>query len=332
MVAHIPQKRVDKAVIDAAPPTIAVCLSDEQRHPTNPLSKLSDVSFDAADQVANLAAEHFQRRQIRSYAFVGQEETAWSDRRERAFRAQVSARGFDTKVYRHPAQQRDSDWHPSQAILVEWLIGLPKPVGILACNDEKGRQVLESCRLAGLRVPDQVAILGVDNDAVFCELADPPLSSVALDSEAAGYEAAELLDGLMQGTIRKPRRIFVSALTVVARRSTQITAVDDVLVAAAMEFIRQEPARVVSVSDVVKSVGSSRRSLEKHFRKILGRSILDEIQSVRLERAMRLLSETKLQISKIAELAGFGTTNYFVRYFKRHMGETPTDFRQRIES
>ena len=218
IVAYIPQKRIDEAVIDSAAPTVAICLTDEQRHPSNPLSRLSDVCFDAADQVVGkLAAEHFQQRQIRSFAYVGQDDVSWSERRERAFRAQVEALGFDTNVYHHPARQRESDWQPSQAILSDWLISLPKPVGVLACNDAWGRQVLESCRLAGLSVPDQVAVLGVDNDAVFCEMADPPLSSVALESEAAGYEAAELLDGLIRGSVRKSRRVFVRAMGIITR-------------------------------------------------------------------------------------------------------------------
>ena len=330
IVAYIPQKRIDEAVIDAAAPTVAICLTDEQRHPTNPLSRLSDVCFDAADQmVGKLAAEHFQQRQIRSFAYVGQDEVTWSERRERAFRAQVNAMGFDTKVYRHPAQQRDSDWQPSQAILIDWLISLPKPVGVLACNDAWGRQVLESCRLAGLRVPDQVAVLGVDNDAVFCEMADPPLSSVALDSEGAGYEAAELLDGIIRGRVRKSRRVFVKAMGIVTRGSTEVITVDDRDVEAALEFIHREPAQNVSVADVAKAVAMSRRALERRFRSVLGRTILEEIQRTRLERARKLLLETRYPISQVAELSGFGTTNWFIQFFQQRVGKSPSRISRR---
>jgi LacI family transcriptional regulator len=328
IVACIPQKRIDEAVIDSAAPTVAICLTDEQRHPTNPLSRLSDVCFDVADQVVGkLAAEHFQQRQIRSFAYVGQDEVSWSERRERAFRAHVKASGFATNVYRHPAQQRESNWQPSQAILIDWLISLRKPVGVLACNDAWGRQVLESCRLAGLRVPDQVAVLGVDNDAVFCEMADPPLSSVALDSEAAGYEAAELLDGIIRGRVRTSRRVFVQAMGVITRQSTDLVAVNDCDVAAALRFIYREYGNSLSVADVADAVAMSRRGLEKRFRKTLGRTILEEIQLVRIERAKRLLLETSHPVAKVAKLAGFGTTNYFVRFFRQRVGQSPSEFR-----
>jgi LacI family transcriptional regulator len=236
--------------------------------------------------------------------------------------------GFDTKVYRHPAQQRESNWQSSQAIFIDWLISSPKPLGVLACNDAWGRQVLESCRLAGLRVPDQVAVLGVDNDAVFCEMAAPPLSSVALDSEGAGYEAAELLDGIIRGRIRKSRRVFVKAMGIVTRGSTEVITVDDRDVEAALEFIHREPAQNVSVADVAKAVAMSRRALERRFRSVLGRTILEEIQRTRLERARKLLLETRYPISRVAELSGFGTTNWFIQFFQQRVGKSPSRFRE----
>ena len=328
IVAYIPQKRIDEAVIAAAAPTVAICLTDEQRHPTNPLSRLSDVCFDAADQmIGKLAAEHFQQRQICSFAYVGQDEVSWSERRERAFRAQVKALGFDTNVYHHPARQRVSDWQPSHAIFIDWLIGLPKPVGVLACNDARGRQLLESCRLAGLPVPEQVAVLGVDNDAVFCEMADPPLSSVALDSETAGYEAAELLDGLIRGRVRKSRRVFVRAMGIITRQSTDLVAVSDDDVAAALRFIHRKYGDSLSVDDVAEAVAMSRRGLETRFRKVLGRTILEEIHLVRIERAKRMLLETEHSVAQVAKLTGFGTTDYFTRFFRRQVGKSPSEFR-----
>ena len=152
---------------------------------------------------------------------------------------------------------------------------------------------MESCRLAGLSVPEQVAVLGVDNDAVFCEMADPPLSSVALDSEAAGYEAAELLDGLIRGRVRKSRRVFVRAMGIITRQSTDLVAVSDTDVAAALRYIHREYGNSLSVADVAEAVAMSRRGLETRFRKVLGRTILEEIQSVRIEQAKRLLLETE---------------------------------------
>jgi LacI family transcriptional regulator len=179
----------------------------------------------------------------------------------------------------------------------------------------------------GLNVPEDIAVIGVDNDAVFCELADPPLTSVALNAETAGYRAAALLDAMMQGRVRKRQHILVEALGVVTRRSTDIVAVDDDDIAIALKYIRQEQGFGVSVDDVVREVAVSRRNLEKRFRETIGRSILEEIQLVRLDRAKRLLVETTYSISKVADLAGFGSAGYFIQFFQRRVGKTPRRYR-----
>jgi LacI family transcriptional regulator len=186
---------------------------------------------------------------------------------------------------------------------------------------------LEACSLAGLHVPEDIAVVGVDNDEVFCELANPPLSSVALNAEAAGYRAAALLDGMMQGRIRKPQRIVVEALNVATRRSTEVVAVEDQDIAVALRFIHREQGKGISVDDVVQEVAVSRRNLERRFSDAIGRTILEEIQLVRLERAKRLLVETTYSVSKIAALSGFGSAGYFIQFFQKRMGKTPRKYR-----
>jgi LacI family transcriptional regulator len=198
---------------------------------------------------------------------------------------------------------------------------------LFACNDDRGRQVLEACRCGGLRVPEEVAVLGVDNDEVFCELSDPPLSSIALNAESAGYRAAELLDGMIHGRIKEPRRVTVEAIRVATRRSTEVVAVADNDVAEALQFIRREKGRGLSVADVAAEVAVSRRHLERRFRDTVGRTILEEIQMARIEHAKNLLLETKYPISKVAELSGFGSTGYFVQFFHSRVGKTPRKFR-----
>lgn len=326
IIARIPNERVAKAILEANLPTIALGLSDEQMLPDSPLSEFSELSSDAVE-VATMAANHLLERRFRHFAYLGVEGRAWSQRREREFASQLAKSGFEPHVYPLPQKAGDRVWEKEQALIVEWLRKLPKPVGLFACNDDRGREVLEACRLMNLRVPEDVAVLGVDNDEVFCGLAYPPLSSVALNAETAGYRAAELLDGMMQGTIRNPQRIQVEALGVVTRRSTDIVAVEDEDVATALQYIHREQGRNISVESVVQEVAVSRRNLEKRFRDTIGRTILEEIQITRLERAKRLLLETTYPVSKVAELAGFGTTGYFIQFFQSRVGKTPRRYR-----
>jgi LacI family transcriptional regulator len=326
IIARIPNDRVARAIVEANVPTIALGLTDEQMGPESPLSKLCELSSDA-DEVARIAAEHFLERRFRHFAYVGLEGRAWSSRRERAYRRYLARAGFHAHVYPQPARRQDRMWEREQSILAAWLSNLPKPVGLFACNDDRGREVLEACRLPDLRVPEDVAVLGVDNDEVFCALASPPLSSVALNAETAGYRAAELLDGMMRGQARRQRRIMVEALCVVTRRSTDIVAVQDQDVADALQFIHRGQGRGMSVDSVVQEVAVSRRVLEKRFRETIGRTILEEIQNTRLERAKRLLLETTYSISKIAQIAGFGSTGYFIQFFQRRTGKTPRKYR-----
>jgi LacI family transcriptional regulator len=331
IIARIPNERVAKAILEANLPTIALGLSDEQMLTGSPLSEFSELSSDAVE-VASMAANHLIERRFRHFAYVGVDGRAWSQRREREFAAQLKKSGFVPHIYQPPKHSGDRVWEKEQSIIVDWLQKLPKPVGLFACNDDRGREVLEACRLMNLRVPEDIAVLGVDNDEVFCGLSYPPLSSVALNAETAGYRAAELLDGMMQGLIRKPRRIQVEALGVVTRRSTDIVAVEDEDVASALQYIHREQGRNISVESVVQEVAVSRRNLEKRFRDTIGRTILEEIQITRLERAKRLLLETTYPVSKVAEMSGFGTTGYFIQFFQNRVGKTPRKYRTELST
>jgi LacI family transcriptional regulator len=326
IIARISNERVARAVLEAKLPTIAIGLTDEQKLAGNPLAKFSELSSDA-DEVARLASDHLLERRFSHFAYVGLEERGWSCRRENAFRSRILQAGFDVSVYHQPHRMADRSWESERDILANWLRGLPTPLGLFACNDDRGRQVLEACRIGELNVPGEVAVIGVDNDEVFCDLADPPLSSVALNAETAGYRAAELLDMMMQGQVCSPRHVPVEALGVVARHSTDVIAVADEDVSAALQFIRQEQGFGVSVDSVADAVAVSRRSLERRFRVTIGRTILEEIQLARIERAKGLLIETKYPISKVAQMAGFGSTGYFVQFFHDRVGKTPRKFR-----
>ncbi len=312
-IARIETPAVAKAILAANVPTIALDLSDLQRAPGNPLSQLSQVESDS-EGAARLAAEHLLERGFRDYAFVGLAGRVWSDRRERSYCATIRQAGFSTHVYLPPPRKQDRQWDRAQGHLAAWLAALPKPAGLMACDDYRGREVLEACRLADIQVPEEIAVVGVDNDELLCELADPPLSSVAMNTQQGGYRTAELLDQLMRRKIRKPRHLVVEPLHVVTRRSTDIVAMEDRCVAAALNFIHHQAGRPIQIDDVVRHVAVSRRALEIRFRETLGRTILSEIQRIRLQRAKRLLLETDLlaaaggRVSGIrhAELPGAG--------------------------
>jgi LacI family transcriptional regulator len=326
IIARVANERIARAVINANVPTIALGLTDEQMKPGSALARFSEISSDPVE-VSRLAAEHLIERRLTRFAYVGSDDRGWSGRREKTFRSYLSKRGYETFVYTSPKLRRDREWEREQAFLARWMSRLPTPVGVFACDDDRGREVLEACKIAGLNVPEDVAVVGVDNDEVFCELADPPLSSIALNAETAGYRAAALLDSMMRGRSCKRQQIVVEALGVVTRRSTDIVAVDDADVASALRFIRSQHGCDMSVDRVADEVALSRRSLEKRFRDIIGRTVLEEIQLTRLERAKKLLLETTHPISKVAEMAGFGSAGYFIQFFQKQVGKTPRRFR-----
>jgi LacI family transcriptional regulator len=326
IIARIADHRIAQAVLAANVPTIALGLTDEQMRPDNPLSRLSEISSDPV-QVSRLAADHLLERRFTCFAYVGSDDRGWAKRREVAFQRYLTERGFMPFIYPTPKKSQDRDWEREQALLSRWIAKLPMPIGLFACDDDRGREVLEACKLAGVNVPEDVAVVGVDNDEVFCELADPPLSSVVLNAETAGYRAATLLDSMMQGRTRKRQHLVVEALGVVTRRSTEILAVEDDDVANALQFIRRQQGREISVDRVADEVAMSRRSLEKRFRETIGRTVLEEIQLTRLERAKRLLLETTHPISKVSEIAGFGSAGYFIQFFQKHVGKTPRRYR-----
>jgi LacI family transcriptional regulator len=329
IIARIPSQRIAKAILEANVPTIALGLTEEQRLPENPLSRLSNVSSDP-QQVAEMAVRHLLGRRLSNFAYVGVEDRAWSRRRGEAFVQELRALGHDAIVYPAPKKNSWRQWEREQRFMADWLRSQPLPLGLFACNDDRGRQVLEVCRQCGLNVPEDVAVLGVDNDAVFCDLADPPLSSIALNAETAGYRAAQQLDEMMRGKSRETCRIAVEALEVVTRRSTDIVAIDDLEVVAALQIIRRDHGRTLSVADVATEVAVSRRYLERRFRTLVGRSILEEIQRVRLEYAKRLLIETAHPIATVADMSGFGSSAYFSQFFQKRVGTTPRRFRTQL--
>lgn len=282
-----------------------------------------------AQSIATMGAEHLLERGFKNFAFCGYEQYIWSRNRCRVFCERISKAGYDVLVYNQPRSREKRLWKNEQHILADWLVSLPKPIALMACNDDRALQVVEACKLAGIAVPEDVAVIGVDNDPLVCELADPPISSIALTTEAAGYAAAELLDRLMHGEPMAGQRITVYPSHVVTRVSTDVTAVTDPEVAAAVCYIREHADQPLQVEDVVRATSVSRRVLENRFRTLLRRSIHQEIQRVKVNYITQLLVDTDLSIKEIARRCGFDSPGHIARYFRRVTGVSLREYRHR---
>ena len=285
--------------------------------------------------VAELAAEHLRERGFRHFAFCGFNGADYSDLRRDAFQKWVVRSGHRCQVFQEPVRPHragtlgfEEHGLKYEDHVARWLRQLPKPVGLMACNDIRGQQVLNACRAIGVAVPDEVAVIGVDNDVVLCELSDPPLSSVVPNTERIGYEAAALLARLMAGQLPPTRPISIAPAGVVTRRSTEVLAIEDRHIATVARFIREHACEGIDVSDVVKVVPLSRSALERRFVKVLGRSPKEQILRVRLDRAKRLLAETEFPLPVVAEKVGFAHPEYLSVIFKRKTGQTPGQFRR----
>jgi LacI family transcriptional regulator len=273
--------------------------------------------------IAEAAAEHFAERDFRQVAFLGDRRFRWSENRQQAFRAAAAARRMAVDVFRHARGYDDDD------AVEAWLSGLPKPVGLFCCYDIRGRQALDACRRAGIAVPDEVAVLGVDDDELLCGLASPPLSSVIPDAVGAGRLAAELLERLMRGDSLEREEWLLPPIGISTRLSTDVLAIDDELVVAAVREIRERACRGLRVTGVVKALGTTRRVLETRFTKRIGHTPHEEILRVQFRRVEQLLRETDLPLAEIAARAGFRHTEYMTVAFRRRHGLPPSQWRKR---
>jgi LacI family transcriptional regulator len=330
IIGRVRTPQVARAVLSTGLPFVASSLSELSPRGRRPA--FCEIRTNSA-AIARMAAAHLLERGLRNFAFCGFVDCPWSILREEVFAQALAAQGYACERRRIRLSnwmQRSNwieSWEHEQPLLSSWLKSLPRPVGVMACNDACGRSVLEACAAAGLHVPDDVAVIGVDNDELLCELSTPPLSSVSLNLENAGYEAAVLLDGLMAGRVRDRRVVLVEPVFVQTRRSTDVIAQDDPVVVKAIRFIRDHAAKPVSVSDVVDGAGTSRRTLERRFLRAIGCSILVEITRCRIERAKRLLLETKLSCCRVGQVAGFSSIKTFNRAFRQMEKVTPKSFR-----
>ncbi len=279
--------------------------------------------------IGRMAAEHFLDRGFRNFAYCGFDDFVWSRDRNHFFQQRLEQDNFKVNTYKQPKSKAKRLWENERYLIIDWLMSLPKPVALFCCNDDRALQVVEACELAGVNVPEDVAVIGVDNDVLVCDLSDPPISSIAMGTEAAGYEAAELLDQMMKGKNAIGKRIVVFPTHITTRVSTDIAAVSDTEVATAIRFIRKNVDRAIQVRDVVDATTVSRRVLENRFRTALRRSIYQEIRRMRVDRIIQLLVSTDMTVREIALRCGFDSAEHIARYFRKLTGISLREYRRK---
>ena len=287
-------------------------------------------------EIARLAADLFLRAGFRHFGFCGYRNISFSDSRAAAFVDYLADRHQRVRVFSPPpsfglpsdiqAVERRGMGH--ERAIAAWLRKQPHPLALLACNDIRAQQVLNACREYQIRVPEEVAVLGVDNDDVLCSFCDPPLSSIEPDTERLGAEAAALLAALMGGKRARSELVKIPPLRIVERASTDVVAIEDPVTVQAVRFIRDHVNDGISVKDVLANAGLSRPNMEQRFHRWLKSSIRVEIIRRRLERVCALLQETDLGLEEISRRTGFGTVAHLCRLFQKRLGQTPTRFRR----
>lgn len=282
------------------------------------------------DAIARMALDYFHAQGFRRFAFCGLAETRWSTRRGETFVKQAIRReGAVDRLDLPKAAERASR---GDAERVEaWLNGLPKPIAIFVSCDHVAPLVLEGCSRLGITVPEQVAVLGVNNDTVACSVCNPTLSSIDASHDEIGYRAAKLLEELMDGGEAPKCPIFVAPRRLVVRESTGQEVIGDPQIARAARFISKNAVSPIAVDDIAASVGLSRRELQRRFRSVTGRTVHSAILSARLAISKNLLETGDYTIDAVAEMSGFGSRQHFAKTFRQHAGLTPGEFRKKLK-
>ena len=279
-------------------------------------------------EVARLALETFLRLGLENIGYCGVDGRRASAQRQDHFRSCLQQRGLTLRTFSQSVGEGESRITP----LVRWLQSLPDPVGILAFDDKIGERVLAACHRAGLSVPDRVTVIGVGNDDLISKLTWPSLSSINVPAERIGFEGAEILDRTMQGArIRLPHR-KIAPTDITLRASTAAAEIRDIVVERAVRYIAECVSESIGVDHIARHVNVSRRTLDRRFAKVLGRSVHEELVAVRLQKACGLLTDSRQPVATIAEACGFWTVASFSRAFRQHMDCSPTEYRSRANS
>lgn len=285
------------------------------------------------EAAAKLAEEHFRDRALSNFAYVGPLHLAHVLQHERAFEQALASSGNQCHVF-HPEAEPGSEpyWHPSKEQLGLWLVSLPKPIGIYSWAFQVGRDIISACHDANIPVPYDVAVLGGDYDDLLSDASHPALSGVVIPAKKIGYQAALILDKMMQGGKPPRKASFIAPEEIEERLSSETLAIDDPQILQALAFLRAHACEGIQIKDVLKEVPMARRALERRFVKLLGRSPAQEMRRIRINQARKLLAKTSLDMQEIAEACGYASYNYLGNVFKKETGISPGRYRNQARS
>ena len=274
-----------------------------------------------------MAARFFLERGFRNFGFFGMNDVCWSDERCEGFRREVEAAGFGDSFYSYRMQEIDMVWYYQRNRLREWLRMIPKPIAIMACDDNQGANLIEACHGIGIKIPEEVSVIGVDNDESLCSLGSTTLTSIQVDIEEGGRQAAALVEKLVADPSAPVEDVVLQPIKIVGRMSTAAFATDDQQILKALLFIHKNALKKIAVSDVMAEAALSRRLLERRFKSVTGRTLYEYITDQKLKYFAEQLEETDEQVINIALSMGENDTKSISRRFKQLYGCTPVEWR-----
>ncbi len=329
IIANSYNRDIADSISAAHLPTVIFDPTEEWQEAWHSSANTCQVRCDSA-MIGWMAADYLLQKGFSRFGYIGKVTAInWSKQRQKTFVDKIESAGYECLVYPEP-EANLSIWEMERKGMIRWLKKLPKPIALFVAHDTRARQVYDACLGADIHIPYEVAVLSVDNDPLICETSLPSLSSIRMDTEKAGYMAAELLDICMsdksRGNTYKETRSY-PPLQVVSRLSTETINVNDKLVINALEFIRINAGLNIRVSDVANHLRTTPRWLEKKFAHSLQRTVKDEIKRVRMETIIKLITQTSQPFDRIARRCGFSSVNHLRTIFREATGQTMSAFR-----
>ena len=276
-----------------------------------------------------MAARFYLERGFKNFGFFGFKDVCWSDERYEGFRREIEAAGYGNNFYSYTLQDINKLWFYEKDQLDSWLHAIPKPIGIMACDDNQGSHLVAACNIKGIKIPSEVSVLGVDNDETLCSMVVSPLSSIQVDIEDGGYRAAQLIERRVMNPDLPLEDVVLHPVKIVGRLSTAAYATNDTQIQKAVQFIHQNYTKKISVKDVMGEVALSRRLLERRFKEVTGQTLYQHISDLRIKRFAELLVDSDEQVISIALSLGESDTKSISRRFKQVFGCSPSEYREK---